>query len=66
MISTDTSSASSMAVCHPERGGCGWRAGPFVTLERAKAAARRHRETEHSAQDTDARRKARAMGLVTA
>ena len=66
MITTDTSPASSMALCRADRGGCGWRAGPFVTKERAKAAADRHREDEHGAQDTDARRKARAMGLVPA
>jgi hypothetical protein len=66
MITTDTSPTSSMAICHPERGGCGWRAGPFVTREKAKGAGNKHREQEHGEQDTDARRKARAQGLVTA
>jgi hypothetical protein len=66
MISTDTSPTSSMAVCHPERGGCGWRAGPFISRDKALGAAKRHRELEHGEQNTEARRKARAQGLVTA
>lgn len=55
-----------MAVCHAERGGCGWRAGPFVTREKAQGVAKRHREEEHGEQATEARRKARAQGWVTA
>lgn len=66
MIATDTSPHSSMVLCRPEHGGCGWRAGPFVAKERAQAAGRRHREQEHGAANTAARRKARAQGLVTA
>jgi hypothetical protein len=65
MIATDSTPYTSTAICRPEHGGCGWRAGPFVTKERAKAAGDRHRQEEHGPAATEARRKARAQGLVT-
>ena len=47
MISTDTSPASSLAVCHVERGGCGWRSPVFRTRGKALASAAAHRLEAH-------------------
>jgi hypothetical protein len=47
MISTDTSPASSLAVCHPDRGGCGWRSPVFRTRNKALASAAAHRLEAH-------------------
>ena len=58
MIDTDTTPSSSLAVCHLERGGCGWRSPVFRTRAKALASANAHREQEHAEQRQDAVRKA--------
>lgn len=60
MITTDTSPATSLAVCHEDRGGCGWRSPVFRTKAKAQASAARHRAESHPEQATDAARRAAA------
>jgi hypothetical protein len=59
MIDTDTTPESSLAVCHVDRGGCGWRSPVFRSRAKALAAADAHREAEHAELATEARGVAR-------
>jgi hypothetical protein len=47
MIDTDTSPSSSLALCNPKHGGCGWRSPIYRTREKAKAAGAAHRAEAH-------------------
>lgn len=61
-LAIDSSSVSHLALCDPEKGGCGWRGAPVRTRSKAQFQVDEHRATFHpdQADQVESRRRARS------